>query len=563
MHRRLLPLALLALLLLVPSAGHGQGGLTITVDVAADRRPISPDIYGMNFPDDGLRSELGLTVQRWGGNATTRYNYLNDVSNRGSDYFFQNVPDGDGQGLPDNSGANRFISDGRADGTSTILTVPLIGYTPQRRPPNDSHPYDCGFSVARYGPQQAVDPWDPDCGNGRRANGSFVVGNDPADTSSAIDEDFVRGWVTHLVGRHGAASAGGVRFYNLDNEPGLWHETHRDVHPAPATYAELRDRGISYAAAIKAIDPGALTLGPVQDGWTRYIFAAYVDWAQADGDRQANGGVDFVPWYLQQLRQHEQANGTRLLDYLDLHYYPQADGVALQPAGEAGTQALRLRSTRSLWDPTYNDESWISTTEPGGVTVNLIPRMRGWVEVNYPGTKLAITEYNWGGLESLNGALAQAEVLGIFGREGVDLATIWAPPAPDAPGAFAFRIYRNYDGAGGRFGTTSVRATSSAAVDDLSVYAAQRGDGALTIVVINKSGGALNGAIGLSNFSPGAAAQVYRYSGANLGAIVRLADLSAAGGLSASFPASSITLLVVPPAVALEPGLWLPLVGRN
>lgn len=562
MRRSILPLLLLALILCVPAAGHGQGGLTITVDAGAGRRPISPDIYGMNYPDAGLRSELGLTVQRWGGNATTRYSYLTDVSNRGSDYFFQNVPEGSGQGLPDNSTANQFISAGRADGADTIITVPLIGYTPKRRPPDDAHPYDCGFSVAKYGPQQRVDPFDLDCGNGRRASGAFVVGNDPADTSVAIDAQFVRGWVAHLVGRHGSAGAGGVRLYSLDNEPGLWHETHRDVHPAPATYAELRDRAISYAAAIKAADPGALTLGPVQDGWTRYIFASYVDWAQADGDRQANGGVDFVPWYLQQLRQHEQRNGARLLDYLDLHYYPQASGVTLQPAGDTATQALRLRSTRSLWDPAYNDESWISTTEPGGVTVELIPRMRRWVDANYPGTKLAITEYNWGGLESLNGALAQAEVLGIFGREGVDLATIWAPPGPSEPGAFAFRLYRNYDGAGGRFGATSVRAVSDAAVDDLSVFAAQRGDGALTIMVINKSGGALSGTIALSGFSPGAAAQLYRYSGANLGAIVRGADLGTTGGLSASFPAGSITLLVVPPASALAPSLWLPVVAR-
>ena len=134
----------------------------------------------------------------------------------------------------------------------------------------------------------------------------------------------------------------------------------------------------------------------------------------------------------------------RLLDYLDLHYYPQASGVSLSGAGDAATQARRLRSTRvAVGSRRYVDESWINEA------VRLIPRMRDWVAQYYPGTKLAIGEYNWGALDHINGALAQADVLGIFGREGLDLATLWAPPTASQPGAFAFRMYRNYDGAGG------------------------------------------------------------------------------------------------------------------
>ncbi len=50
--------------------------------------------------------------------------------------------------------------------------------------------------------------------------------------------------------------------------------------------------------------------------------------------------------------------------------------------------------------------------------------MRDWVAKDYPGTKLAITEYNWGGQEHINGAVAQADILGIFGREGLDIGTL-------------------------------------------------------------------------------------------------------------------------------------------
>jgi uncharacterized protein (TIGR03437 family) len=54
--------------------------------------------------------------------------------------------------------------------------------------------------------------------------------------------------------------------------------------------------------------------------------------------------------------------------------------------------------------------------------------------------------------------------------------------------------------------------------------------------------------VSLANFSPGAAAKVWQYSAAQLGAIVAQPDIAVSGaGLSAVFPANSITLLVIPP----------------
>ncbi len=539
-----------AVLVLLAATGPAfAAGPALTVDAAADRHAISPLVYGINFADEALAAELGLPLRRWGGNATTRYSWRNDTSNRASDWYFENIPNDnpDPGALPDGSSSDRFVEQDRRTGTKTLLTVPLVGWTPKSRG------YACGFSVARYGAQQSVDPWRPDCGNGRRGDGSEIAGNDPADTSSAIGPPFVRDWVAHLVARYGAAREGGVPFYDLDNEPELWNDTHRDVHPQPASYDELRDRAVLYAPAVKEADPGALTLGPVAWGWTAYFYSALDwepggDWWNHPQDRNAHGGVPFVEWYLAQMSAWERAHGLRVLDVLDLHYYPQAAGVALSPAGDAATQALRLRSTRALWDPAYVDESWI------GEAVRLLPRMREWVATRYPGTKLAITEYNWGGLESINGALAQADVLGIFGREGLHLAALWSPPAATDPGAFAFRLYRNVDGAGGRFGNTGVRATSGDP-SRVAIYAALRGDGWLTIALVNKSTSAETSALSVLNFAPSGAARVYRYSAADLSRIVREADLPLPGGAaSVALPASSLTLLAIPGPVDFGPG---------
>ena len=521
-------------------------GPALRVDAAANRHAISPYIYGMNFADEGLAAELRLPVRRWGGNATTRYNWRTDTSNHAADWYFENIPNDNANPavLPDGSSSDQFVESNRRVGAETLLTVPLIGWTPRGRA------YGCGFSVAKYGPQTSVDPWRSDCGNGIRGNGSAVGGNDPSDVSDAITPLFVQQWMQHLIGRYGTAAGGGVRLYNLDNEPMLWADTHRDVHPNPPGYDELRDRTVAYASAIKAADPGAATLGPAEWGWTGYFWSGLDAapggaWWNNPLDRLAHGNVPLVAWYLQQLRAASQQAGVRLLDYLDLHYYPQAAGVSLSGAGDPATQARRLRSTRALWDPSYTDESWIN--EP----VQLLPRMRAWVAANYPGTKLAIGEYNWGAPEHVNGALAQADVLGIFGREGLDLATLWDPPTAIQPLAYAFRMYRNYDGAGAGFGDTGLDATSTDQAM-LAVYAAQRtADGALTIMAINKSALPQTSALTLSGFTPSGMARVYRYGAANPGAIERLADVSVgAAGTTLTFAANAITLLVLPGAGA-------------
>ncbi len=527
-------------------------GPALSINVSAStQHPISPYIYGINYADEFLASALNLPVCRWGGNSTTRYNWQANISNHASDWYFENIPNG--PDVTDGSASDLFIEQNILTRTKTLMTVPLIGWTPKSDSPR-SQPYDCGFEVSLYGAQQSTDSqYDPNCGNGILVSGADITGNSPTDTSTQIGPSFVTAWVNYLVGKYGTASAGGVDYYDLDNEPMLWNSTHRDVHPIPTSYDEMKTLTYQYAAAVKAADPTASTLGPVLWGWCAYFYSA-LDGCAAGKDYTSHGSEYFVPWYLQQMNAYEQTNGVRILDFLDLHYYPAATGVALSPAGDSSTQALRLRSTRSLWDPTYIDESWIGGMTPGGA-VNLIPRMKAWVAANYPGTKLSISEYNWGALNDINGALAQADVLGIFGSEGLDLATLWGPPADTDPGAFAFRMYRNYDGAKHAFGDVSTLAASTDQ-GTLAVYAAQRtADNALTVMVINKVANPLTSTVTLAGYTPVSNAAVYQYSPANVAAIVQLADQAVSStGFSATFPGNSIKLFVMTKASVQQTG---------
>ena len=532
-----------------PAAPAASGPL-LQVDVASQRHPISPYIYGINFASEAVADVLQLPVCRWGGNATSLYNWQLDVSNHGSDWYFENIPNPPNSNtseiLPDGSTADLFVEQNISTGTRSLLTVPIMDLTPKRR---EDNPYDCGFKVSKYGPQDSVDPYDTDCGNGQH-NGVNITPNDTGDTPAGatdtcipVNSSFVTSWVNHLTGKYGTAANGGVLFYDLDNEPMLWNSTHRDVHPAPSSYDEILSLGQTHAAAVKAADPGAQILGPVVWGWCAYFYSA-VDGCSPGSDYQAHGNTGFVEWYLQQMNDYETQHGVRILDYVDVHYYPQENGVSLSGAGDADVQALRLRSTRSLWDPSYTDESWIN--EP----VYLIPRMNQWVTANYPGTKLAVSEYNFGAPYHINGALAQADVLGIFGLKGLGFATIWGQPDdPVSPMIFAFRMYRNYDGNGSTFGDTSVYA-DSANKSMVSVYAAQHGaNGSLTIMMINKTGKVLTCPVMLTGFAPAAAANVFCYSAANLGAIIQqpAQTISSPRGFSAGLPANSITLFVMEP----------------
>ncbi|MEG3967738.1 glycoside hydrolase family 44 protein [Microcoleus sp. T2B6] len=539
-------LALIAALAIVATTAYFKNGIaqtvnpTLSVDVTADRHSISPDIYGMNdyALDPTIAKELRIPVERWGANHTSRYNWLVDSSNSGDDFFF--VGGGDKKNPVPGDSIDKIVKINRQNGSKSIVTIPMIGYV------NKFSTWNCGFRVSKYGPQEKTNPYifpeGDKCGNGKRPDGTLITDNNRLDVSIISDPAFQKAWVQHLIKTHGTAAKGGVQIYQMDNEPSGWGNTHRDVHPEATSYEELRDRTYQYASMVKATDPTAKVLGPSDFGWPVYVDSG------VKGDREKHGGVWFARWYLQQMRAYEKQKGVRILDYFDEHYYPSADDTCLAncPAGDANTQALRLRSTRSLWDATYTDESWIGKYNP---PLTIIPRFREWVNQDYPGTKVAITEYNWGGLESINGALAQADVLGIFGREQVDLATLWGPPKSSEPGAYAFRMYMNYDGKGGKYGDTWVRSGST---DQglLSIYGADRSsDGTLTLVIINKTNKNLTSNLSLKGFKSSGKAEFYTYSEANLQAIVRQSDLGVSDtGFQATYPANSMTLVAIPKA---------------
>ena len=585
-----------------------SAGPALTVDTSTITHPISPLIYGVNLLDNNGATSVGNlapTMDRWGGDAATRYNYLLDVYNSASDYYFETNPNSN-TAYPDTSVVNSQIAlDEQAKATS-VVTMPLIGYTTQS-PDSTKRGFACGFSIAKYGKQQTSDANNPDCGNGETttgfppinwgapvAVGAFTVGTgpkrvtNPADTSvqidasytmtpgtntAPVDPSFTSGWVKYLVSKFGNAGAGGVGIYELDNEPEYWSGVHQDVHPFWMTYDELTNKGIGYAKAIKTADPTAQVSGPVISNYPNYFYSTADEWAgynfgdSADNycycynsnpaDRVAHGNVPLLAYYLQQMQAASTTAGVRLLDYLDVHAYFSAPGTANSPVGNPGNttvQTAREFSTRFLWDPTYIDPN--GTTDPEKIANNspkiaiqLIPFLQGLVTANYPGTKTAITEYNFGGEDSISGAITEAEALAIFGWQGLDMASLWSEPLAITDPKFlptqtAFNFFLNYDGAGSKFGDGSLNATSADSTQ-LTIYAANRSsDNKTTVIVFNKTYQPETSTITLTTSAT--SAQVYQYSVADLTKISSQTAATVTNGVSSAvlFPAQSITLLV-------------------
>jgi hypothetical protein len=532
----------LACLAAAPLANAQNAAVTVAIDANANRHAIDPAIYGVAYADAASLADLNAPLNRRGGNNATRYNWQQNADNRGSDWYFESLPFASASPGDD---ADQFVAAAKGAGSGAMITIPTIGWV-ARLGANRSKL--ASFSVLKYGVQTGTDwQWFPDAGNGSNALGA-ILSNNPSDASTLVDSTFQQGFVQHLVGKFGGSSAGGVRYYILDNEPSLWHSTHRDVHPTGATMDEIRDKMLDYAAKVRAADPGAVIVGPEEWGWSGYLYSGYdQQYGSAHGwsnlpDRAAHGGQDYLPWLLAQLRSRDAAAGKRSLDVFSVHYYPQ--GGEFSDDVSSAMQLRRNRSTRSLWDPNYVDESWIASS------VKLIPRIKGWTASNYPGTKTGITEYNWGAESHINGATTQADIFGIFGREALDLAARWTTPAANTPTYKAMKLYRNYDGQRSTFGETSV-AASAPNPDNLSAYAAVRTrDGALTVMVISKVlSGATPVTLSLANFAHGGVAQVWQLTSSN--AITHLSDARFSGNaLAVSAPAQSITLYVFPPAAS-------------
>ncbi len=467
------------------STPTGTFDVQFTVDTGAGRAPISPYIYGTNADMTGTEN---WKARRVGGNRLTTHNWENNASNAGGDYlhmsdnyvprYYGGIPY-DGNLEEPGIGIAGFHNKSLSVGAYTLATLSTAGYVAADK-----------NGIVNVSEKAPSNRWVPVYA---AKNVPFSLTPDLNDNAVYSDE-----FVNAMVNRFGNASTPtGIKGYAIDNEPALWPETHPLMHPEATKASEVLTKGIDLAKAVKNVDPYAEIYGPVA--------FSYDEMSSMHGDStwpaiQEGGHYSwFIDYYLDKFRVASAQSDKRLLDVLDFHWYPEIKKevtkdhwVKITDEASNDVPALnlaRMEAPRSLWDPTYIEDTWIGKDHSDMLPI--LPRARQSIDQYNPGTRIAITEYNYGGERNIYGGVAEADVLGIFGKLGVHLATFWKlyNGHDEAPYiTAAVKLYTNYDGQNAEFGNTKVKSETSN-IENSSIYSSvfQDSDDELHLIVINKN----------------------------------------------------------------------------
>ena len=529
---------------------------------------ISPYIYGSNSS-----SITNRTLDRGGGNRWTGYNWETNASNAGADWYHHSdyLLTGGQANQPPGAAVSGMIQSAAVAGRAALVTIPMAGYVAAD-----------GNGTVDETQLAPSSRWNQVVAKKATIYPGSPLSTNPNKTDGYVFTDEFVNWAETTKQSNQPV------WYSLDNEPALWGEalpagwqsgvepnpccnpangvnpspagrTHPAIHPYAPTFAEMRDKTIAHASAIKNVNPNALVFGGVGYGWNEFATLqgapdAVTSPAHPGGDQ--SGELHYYEWLLNQVRSEEVAQGRKLMDVLDLHWYPEAQGGGVRITGSETTSAVvnaRVQAPRSLWDPTYTETSWISQWgtwvgspgTPGPVT--LLPRVQRDINDFNPGTKIAITEYNYGGGNHYSGGIAQADVLGILGREGAFAAAWWDVGNGSSYVNAAFNMYRNYDGAGGKFGDTAIEATTGNIVNS-AIYASVDVDNPnrMILVAINRTASSQTAAIAVTHDRVFDHAEIYRFNSSSA-SIARQSDLplDLLNAFQYTMPAWSVTTLVL------------------
>jgi mannan endo-1,4-beta-mannosidase len=466
---------------------------------------VSEYVYGINqYPENNYfihynKTKFGL--MRWGGDSYSDWNWTNNADNVGADNGFTNT----NQFMPFSYGNDPTDPAYPGNAHDTNMCGAIVDGS-------DSVPVAQTRGMATL-VSVSLQDWVAANANDQTvtyAPSADFVANKPAQAAgggTVYQDAFVQYMQAHYAAQ--------PIFYSLDNEPNYWKGTHPEVFGTnDLSFDELVNRNATFAAAIKAVAPSAMVFGPVVagiDGMT-----SLDDYGNlATTNPYAMSGTDAIEYYLAGMSARSTTAGMRLLDVLDLHYYNDTK----DKTGTAKSATDCAQGPRDFWDGAY---STVDTTYDDYITGwkprALVPRMQAKINANYPGTKMAFSEYNNGCEGEAAGGVAEADTLGVFGQYGVFAATAW-PLKNAMPGnnwlIGAFGAYRNYDGNGAVVGALTT-ASSSSDISKASIYGfVSPGTTGVQVVAINKTTAALAAEIRLSNACAVTSATPYQLTQAN------------------------------------------------
>src|SRR5258708_5803088 len=361
----------------------------VRIELQGSQRPISPYIYGTDYEvvlDPSYVPHISKpTFVRPSGDNWSAYNWENNAMNHGvwwgpnSSTDMESAHNRPGSDVPGAAVVRGILAAHRV-GAAALIIVPISDYVAADKGNEE------GTDVVTQAASDTQPRWVKN-----RATKPTPLSMTPDLTDRTVYQDEFVHFVQQTFKQ--ALAQGKKIFYSLGNEPALWHETHPLLHPAKTTYAEIAERTQRFGTMIKRYAPGALIFGPVASG-----FHEFVNLSDAPDQR----GRDFLDFYLDTVKHLETTEGIRIVDVLDVHWYTEVKAkgqliVHISPEDIKTWQSphpsqaeieARVQAPRSLWDPTYIEESWIAKEYYDQPTpIRLIPWLKEKIAAHYPGTQ--------------------------------------------------------------------------------------------------------------------------------------------------------------------------------
>jgi hypothetical protein len=401
------------ILLVATSAWAGE----VRVDALAGRKAISPCLYGRNnsLSDNPKKPRTAQDWQRLrdagvrlfrenGGNNATKYNWVLKLSSHPD--WYNNVYAHDWDFAATSLQANLPEAAG-------MWAFQLIG----KAAANTGHNFnDWGYNHSQW--------WSGVSNNWAGGGGPLPGGGQKEGDPNLYLMDWSAADTTAILGHwfepNGLAlDPNQFRYWNMDNEPEIWSGTHDDVYPRQPPVEDFLRAYFAVARLARARCPGIKLAGPVAaNEW---------QWYNWDNNRIAAGGqyYTWLEYFIKRVAEEQQASGVRLLDVLDLHFYPgeskPEDIVQLhrvwfdESYAYPGANGVR-RLGKSGWDTSITGEY-------------IFTRCRRWLEQYMGpdhGVTFGVSEMGINGDNPNVTAVWYASTLGVFADEGVELFTPWS-----------------------------------------------------------------------------------------------------------------------------------------
>lgn len=407
-------------LLAASSTVVNAADVKISVDTKSGAYKYSPYLFGKNTSDipyqpgktldpeaESLLKESGIKFVRLNnGNNATKYNYKKHLTCHPD--WYSNIYDCDWD-------MSSKVMNESFPGIQAMYSFQLCGYVASSKEHNFN---DWEFNQSQWGEWCS---W-PLCGGGEVIDlekKEYKAG----DTSLYLEEwsteqttDILTYWKDELK-----RDMSQFIYWNMDNEPEMWSWTHKDVQPDfdPEFYVQ---QYVKVALAAKQKFPDIKLCGPVAGSeWTWFATSGTTNQFPKWEGKQ----MPWLEYFIMRIGQEQKKHGVKLLDVLDIHYYP---------SGEK-SEEVNLQSHRTYFDREYdNPEANGLYTLNGGWDTNIkkeyiLGRCDDWMKKYIGedhGVTFSVSEYNISSkFEPITHAIAYISHVGELMKNNGEFFTPW------------------------------------------------------------------------------------------------------------------------------------------